>query len=57
MNVTQPKTEQQFKAARENYNLHLAEMEVASIPPHINRAGQYYRYLIKDINRRYGITL
>lgn len=46
-----------YKWARENFDLHCAQRELALIPGHVNRAGTYYKHLIREIERKYNVTL
>ena len=50
-------TETEYKYARENFDLHCAQRELALIPGHVNRAGTYYKHLIREIERKYNVTL
>ena len=41
----------------DNYELHKALEEVERIPYCVNRSGDHYKYLLKSIERKWGVTL
>ena len=50
-------TKQDYWTIVEDYDRHKALQEVERIPSNINRTGDYYKYLLRDIERRYNVTL
>lgn len=46
-----------YKWARENFNLYKAEEEASAIPYNINRNGDYYRHLLRSIERKWDVEL
>ena len=38
-----------------DYNRHMAECEIREISPRVNRAGNYYRGLVKHIRNKWNV--
>ena len=50
-------TETDYKYARENFDLHRAQVALGQVPLNINRAGKKFRSIIREIEAKYNVTL